>query len=155
MSSASGKIFIALRPEPLPMVQQALEGYDLVVAQDFDHAQKLITDDDEFDLFVIGILFDDSKAMELIKIIRLDPTKHNIPILVTRFMPSQYEDMLRRVLDTMKALNTVSDYLESDLSVPELKERVRHTVEKYLPVEKRVKPSPPRRKRQADNTMFH
>lgn len=118
------------------MALSALEGYRLAVADDFEHALRLIQEDDDIDLFVIGILFDDSKAMELIKIIRLDTDKREVPIIVTRFMPSQYEEMLSHVMDTMKALGTVSYYFEADYQQATVKKRFRKLVEAYLPAHK-------------------
>lgn len=127
------------------MALAALDGYNLVVAKDFEHSLKLI-EEYEIDLFVIGILFDDSKAMELIKVIRLDAQKQHVPIVVTRFMPSQYEEMLCHVMDTMKALGTVSYYFEADYQQSSVKKRLRKLVEAYLPAHKIVtSPREPRR----------
>lgn len=131
------RILVAVRPEPLPTVTAALAGYDLLLAKDVEHGQSLILEHDAIDLFVIGILFDDSKAMELIKTIRLDNT--TVPIIVTRFMPSQHAEMLQHVMDTMMALGTVSAYFERPLGEPRLHDDFRALVEKYLPKDKRLK----------------
>lgn len=120
----------------MPMVLSALEGYDLVVAHDVEQAIRLIQEDGEIDAFVIGILFDDSQGMELIKTIRLDKNRKHIPILVTRFMPSQYEEMLAHVMGTMKALGSINEYFEADYNEASVKTRLRQLVEGYLPKEK-------------------
>lgn len=132
------RILVAVRPEPLPTVTAALAGYDLLLAKDVEHGQSLILEYGSFDLFVIGILFDDSKAMELIKTIRLDNT--TVPIIATRFMPSLHAEMLQHVMDTMMALDTVNAYFERELDDPNLHEDFRTLVEQWLPKEKRLKP---------------
>lgn len=65
----AARILVAVLAEPLPTVKKALAGYWLVVRF-------------AIDLFVIGILFDDPRAMELIRMIRLDITRHATPILM-------------------------------------------------------------------------
>ena len=129
------RILIALKPEPLPTVVAALEGYELLIAKDKSEAKKLILEND-IDICVIGILFDDSSGMELIKIIRLGERNKNTPLFITRFMPSQHERMLRSTLETMVAIGTVSDYFESDYRAPGIESTVRSRVEKFLPAEK-------------------
>lgn len=128
---SGNRILVALKPEPLPTVLRALEGYEFLVAHDMKEATKLIVEKD-FDLFVIGILFDESAGMELIKQIRLGERNRGVPVFVTRFMPSQHEDMLRQVLGTMIALGTVSDYFEADWQASGIETTIRTRIEKLL-----------------------
>ena len=131
------KILIAVRDEAISMVEAALEGYELIVPRDMAQAKKLLLEN-VINLFVIGILFDDSSAIDLITTVRLDSKQRNTPILVVRLMPSLYADLLRNMMRILKELGTVSDYLEPDLADLDIKERIRAAVEQYLPADKQV-----------------
>ena len=133
----TAKILIAVRDEAISMVEAALEGYELIVPRDMAQSKKLLLET-VIDLFVIGVLFDDSSAIDLITTVRLDSKQGNTPILVVRLMPSLYADMLRNMMRILKELGTVSDYLELDLADLEVKERIRAAIEQYLPADKQV-----------------
>ncbi len=108
--------------------------------KNIEHAEQvLLADSEPIDLFVIGILFDDSRAMELIRLIRLDINSHATPILMVRLMPSQHEEMLQNVMQTTIALGTVSNYLEADHRDPSVEKQIRTAAEDCLRLDRRLK----------------
>jgi hypothetical protein len=138
--SVAARILVAVKAEPLPLVRAALAGYQLVSVSSIEHAEQLLVENAEaIDLFLIGILFDDSRAMELIRMIRLDINNHATPILMVRLMPSQHEEMLRHVMETMIALGTISDYLEADYQDPVIAKQLREAAEGCLRFDKRLR----------------
>lgn len=130
------KIFVAVKPEPLATVVEALQGYELCIADNVQHGTRLLNEQQDIDIFVIGILFDDSKAMELIKRVSSRETATKRPILVVRLMSSQHEEVLKSTMKTMIELKIVTEYLEVLHTHPGAKRMIRNLVEKYLPDEK-------------------
>ena len=65
------RILIADLPSALPAIRQALSGYELVEVTTFELANRMLMEDG-FKLVVVGIHFDDSRAIELINILRQD-----------------------------------------------------------------------------------
>lgn len=134
------KIFVAVKSEPLATVVEALQGYELCIAQSVQHGIQLLNERSDVDLFLIGILFDDSKAMDLIKrVSNRDPEKRT-PILVVRLMSSQHEEVLKSTMKTMVELKIVKEYLEVLHTHPGAKRMIRNLVEKYLADEKLATP---------------
>ncbi len=134
------KIVVAVKAEILPLVEAALTGYEVIVLDSLDQGERWLSESNHADLFVIGILFDDSKAMDLIKLIRLDPKHKETPILVIRLLHSQHEEMLKQVLNMMIALETVCDYFEGDYTEPGTATKLKELVTDCLTSDRRAKP---------------
>lgn len=132
------KILVAIRPEAEPAVEEALDGYDLLIVRSVQEAVQCFGKND-IDFFMVGILFDDSKALEFIKIIRAEQKYADTPILVVRLMPTMHEEMLRTVMETMLAAKVVKNYFEIDWQHPEFKQLIREEVERHLPAAKCVR----------------
>jgi len=130
------KIFVAVKSEPLATVVEALHGYELCIADNVQHGMRLLNEQHGIDIFIIGILFDDSKAMDLIKRVSSRETAAKRPILVVRLMSSQHEEVLKSTMKTMIELKIVKEYLEVLHTHPGAKRMIRNLVEKYLPDEK-------------------
>lgn len=125
----------------MDVLESALAGYDLYTATSLQQAQRLIWEDG-IDIFVIGIHFDESRAMELVKLIREEPKHRKTPIIVVRFWPSDNAKILRQTIEVMKSVRAVSDYIEADSEERPFVERVREAVEKHLPSRKSTKRPP-------------
>jgi CheY-like chemotaxis protein len=105
------RILVAATERVLPQVSAALVGHEVLETTTLQQAQRLILEDG-IELCIIGIHFDDSRAVELVKFIRLDPSHRNTPIIITRLTPSDMSNFIRQTMDGMKKLLTISDYLE-------------------------------------------
>lgn len=88
------------------------EKYELVLATKLKEAKRLCIETG-IDLFVIGIHFDDSRAMELVKLIRLGEMHAKAPVIIVRMSPTDHDRLLRQTIDHMIRVGAVSDYIES------------------------------------------
>lgn len=127
-------ILVASTKYVLPHVRAALAGQELLEALNMQEAQRLVMKDG-IELFVIGVHFDDSRAMELVKFIRLDPKHSQTPIVVVRLTPTTMADYMRQTMDTMKSLQVISDYLELE-GDPAAQARIQEAVTKLLLAQK-------------------
>jgi DNA-binding response OmpR family regulator len=133
------RIVVAEEPHTIPAVLEALQGYELLTASTLMEAERLLLEDG-IDLFVIGIHFNDSHAMELIKLIRSNKNNHaKTPIVVARFAPSEHAKILRETIEVMKVVHAVSDYIEKDGQPETFGARLREAVERFLPPAKVVR----------------
>ena len=109
----------------------ALRGYETLLACTLKDAVTQIGED-KFDLVVVDVHFDESRAIELATYIR-GAKKDLVPILILRLQASDNEVALRKTLDSLVKLGTVSQYLEVK-DDPDAVEKIRSAVEAYLPV---------------------
>ena len=137
MKMRPGKILVFVGPEVTQLVTECLKGYELLMAHNFDQGNNLI-DMDGVDLFVIDILFDESQAMELIKLIRAQPKHRKSSIVVTKLGPSDHAEMLRSVVTPLTSSQTISCYFEGEVADRDLGPVLRKTVDQYLPAHKRT-----------------
>jgi DNA-binding response OmpR family regulator len=105
------RILLALEPAAFPEMRRALAAYELLEAANLTQAQNYLLDP-RIDMFVVGIHFDDSRAMELIRIIRSNKRLKSVPVLVIRTLPSEQAKLLRDALGMMKVVMAISDYME-------------------------------------------
>ncbi len=122
----------------MPRMRAALAGHELLETTTLQQSERLVIED-IIDLFVIGIHFDDSRTMELVKLIRLDPKHKETPILITRLTPSSMAEFIQQTMETMKSLRVVTDYLELE-DDPMADVKIRDTVSRLLPAGKRLTP---------------
>jgi len=137
MKMRPGKILVLVGPEVIQLVSECLKGYDLLTAHNFDQGVDLIHMN-SVDLFVVDILFDESQAMELIRLIRAAPLHRKSAIVVTRLGPSDHADMLRSVVMPLTSSQTISCYFEGEVADRYLGPVLRKTVERHLPIHKRT-----------------
>jgi DNA-binding response OmpR family regulator len=91
------KILIAQNPTAVDITAKALPDYDLVIVTDLLNTQYQIREKG-IDIFVIGIHFDDSRAVDLISVIRKDDKYRKTPILILRLLPTEIGDTLKWLL---------------------------------------------------------
>ena len=129
-----GRILIAHDANHLGVVTKALEGYDLVVVSDVMGAQYQIMEDG-IDLVIIGIHFDESRAIELVNIIRSDDKHKKTPIVLIRLSPTGLSESINVTTAALIKIGTVSEYLELE-SDPEAALKIKDVVGSLLPGEK-------------------
>jgi len=130
------RILLAESAQVLSIAKVALADYELLVVQTMQQAERRIMES-SIDLFAIDIHFDDSRSMDLIKVIRLEPKHKKTPIVVLRLGRSDMGDFLQRTMDVMKTVHDISDYVKLD-GDPEAQKKLRKAIEKYLPSEELV-----------------
>lgn len=87
------RILIAEDKRLMNKVKAALAGYEPLTTSSIHQAEGLVSKNN-IDIYVIGIHSDDSRAMQLVKFIRLDCGDKKTPILVTRMLPSKLSAFL-------------------------------------------------------------
>ncbi|MBX9721747.1 MAG: hypothetical protein K2X81_10155, partial [Candidatus Obscuribacterales bacterium] len=122
----SETIVLAMAQATFPAMRKALGAYKLLEAGTLDQAQRLLKEPN-IDMFVIGIHFDDSRAMEFVRMIRSNRRMKSIPILITRLLPTEQGRILRETLDVMKVVMAIDDYLELE-GDPQSEEKIQKAV---------------------------
>jgi response regulator RpfG family c-di-GMP phosphodiesterase len=125
------RILIAEEESVMGLIVQGLDGYELLQATAFSEAKRLVCEHG-ISLFIIGIHFDDSQAMALVKFIRTEKHHKETPIVIVRLLPSKNANMLRQTLDVMKTIQGISDYLEL-VNDPQASNKIRAAVDNCLP----------------------
>jgi DNA-binding response OmpR family regulator len=110
-AASAYRILLAHAPEKIGFLVDALRGYEVMQAGTLKEAERL-TIEDGINLFIVGIHFDDSRAMQLITTIRLDEHHKTTPIVVVRLSASEHTEMLRMTLDTLVKLNIINEFIE-------------------------------------------
>ncbi len=105
------RILVAATERALPQIRAALLGHEVLETATIRQAQRLIVEDG-IELFLIGIHFDDSRAIELVNYIRLDQRHRKTPIAITRLTPTDMANFIRQIMDGLKRRQTISEYLE-------------------------------------------
>lgn len=132
VGEASGRrVLLAHDPEKVDFLIDALSGLEVIHATTQAEAERLIIEDG-INLFILGIHFDDSRALQVITNIRLDKNHKDTPILVVRLSPSEHSDMLRMTLDTLIKLNIVTEFIEFEQYGKNQKQLFRKLVDKLL-----------------------
>lgn len=117
------------------------DDYELVLATRLKEAKRLCVEDG-IDLFIIGIHFDDSRALELVKFIGLGEKHSKAPVIIVRKSPSNHDRLLRQTIDHMIKVGAVRQYIEApednnENCVDEFARNLRGAVERSL-VEKQT-----------------
>jgi CheY-like chemotaxis protein len=105
------RVMIAQDAKALGATRDALEDYQLVVVTDMQAAQHEVIEDG-IDLFVIGLHFDESRAIELVSFIRNDPGHKKTPIIFVRLLPTTMKDILKSTVMALIKAGTINQYLE-------------------------------------------
>ena len=85
----------------------------------------------KIDLFLIGIHFDDSHAIDLVHTVRHNDNYKCSPIVVIRTNASQYAAMIRQTMVAMKSNRQIEEYLELE-NEPDASAIIRAHVGKYV-----------------------
>lgn len=131
------RILVAQERSCIHVLEDALAGYELLLTTKLQEAERLLIENG-IDLIVVGIHFDDSRAMELVKTARDSSSHKKTPIIVVRYWPSEHAQILRQTMEIMKSVRAVSAYIEADAEERPFMERVREAVDHTLPIRKRV-----------------
>jgi len=95
----------------LPWIRISLSGYQFIEARSLHHAEKLVVAEN-FDLFLLDVHFDDSKATELVNIIRRNEAYAETPIVIVRIAPSEFLRQVRETMVLLRRLERINGYLE-------------------------------------------
>jgi len=126
------KILLAQEFSVIADSAEALSCYDVIAMSTLAQAQRAILDDD-IDVFVIGIHFDDSNALDLVRQIRSCQKHYCKPVILIRVLPSQFAKTLKHSVMAVQKLYDIADYLEleqSDDPALELCEAIDYQLEK-------------------------
>jgi len=94
-----------------PWIRAALSGYALIEASSFERAETAILEE-SIDLFLLEVHFDDSRATELVNIIRRNTQHLCTPIIIVRLAPSELLGPIRQTMISLIALSRINDYIE-------------------------------------------
>ncbi|MDR3617460.1 MAG: hypothetical protein P4L53_28145 [Candidatus Obscuribacterales bacterium] len=128
------RILVAHEPERSEVITSALQGYNVVLVTSIDAARYQVMEDG-FKLFVIGIHFDDSRAVELVTELRKDGKHKYTPVILVRLLSSPLADFLRNTTELLCKIGTVTKYLELDTD-PEPGKAILDAVDKALAARK-------------------
>ena len=125
------RILVAASSMVLRQVSTALSGHEILETTTLRQAERLVLQDG-IDIFVIGIQFDESRAVDLVKSIRLDPKHKATPIVMVRLTPSNMADSIRQTMNAMTSILSINVYLE--LEDDQLAaQKIRDIVATFLP----------------------
>lgn len=102
---------LAHEPTQIEFLLESLAGYEVLHAATTKEAERLIIENG-IDLFILGIHFDDSRAMQMIATIRLDEKHKAAPIFVVRLSSSEHAQMLKETMETLVKLSVITEFLE-------------------------------------------
>ena len=125
------RILVAQNPKGLQVTKTALSGYEVVTVDNIQRAKHQVMEDG-IDLFLLGIHFDDSRAIELVSFIRNDEKHKKTPIIIMRVLPTLMVDSLRTTINALIKTGTVSQYLEVEGDQDPV-DKIRKAVQKFLP----------------------
>jgi DNA-binding response OmpR family regulator len=117
------RILIAVSKLALPEGSAALAAHELLEITTLRQSETLIAQD-VIDMFVIGVHFDDSRSVELVKLIRQSSKYKTTPILMLRVTPSEMAHFIKQTMDAMKHLWSITDYVERAILMLRRKSRM-------------------------------
>ncbi len=124
------RILLAQEKAVIAKTCDALYGYDVVPVDTTIQAHRQILKPG-LDLFVIGIHFDDSNALELVKCIRESEHYSKTPIVMIRMLPSTLAKTLRRSVKAVRKFFEIAAYLELEASTDPITD-LRQEINKHL-----------------------
>jgi response regulator RpfG family c-di-GMP phosphodiesterase len=128
------RIMIAQDAKALGKTKDALDAYELVVVTDLMQARYQLIEDG-IDVFVIGIHFDESRAIDLVNFIRNDKKHERTPIIFVRLLPTTMKDILKTTVVALIKIGTISDYLELE-GDPDFASKIKQSVSSLVPGKK-------------------
>lgn len=107
----SARILIAHESKGLDTIAEALKDFELVCVTDAQGARAQIAQH-HFDLILVGMHFDDSRAVELISHLCQTENHKNTPVILVRMLPSKVAAFLRSTAESLIKVSSVRQYLE-------------------------------------------
>ncbi|PZM77143.1 MAG: hypothetical protein DKT66_28300 [Candidatus Melainabacteria bacterium] len=109
------KLFLASDVEGLRRLYAVLADFDFRSSSTLDDALRLLDSPMSFDLIIIGVHFDDSRAVDLLREIRSRSRYELIPVLFIRTQPSSISQILEQSILSLKEAYRVNGFIETDL----------------------------------------
>lgn len=109
------KFFLASDVEGLRRLYSVLADFDFRSSSTLDDALRLLDSPMSFDLIIIGVHFDDSRAVDLLREIRSRPRYELTPVLFIRTQPSSISQILEQSILSLKDAYRVNGFIETDL----------------------------------------
>jgi CheY-like chemotaxis protein len=109
------KFFLASDVEGLRRLYSVLADFDFRSSSTLDDALRLLDSPMSFDLIIIGVHFDDSRAVDLLREIRSRPRYELTPVLFIRTQPSSISLILEQSILSLKDAYRVNGFIETDL----------------------------------------
>ena len=129
MKTQTAKILLAQDTSAMSMTKAAMTGFEVFEASTIAHARGLVVEN-VFTLFVIGVHFDHSQTLDLVKTIRGDDKHKNTPIIVVRLLKSIMVEPLRHTMEGLINRKTISEYLELERD-PDAQAKLSDVIKKY------------------------
>ena len=121
-------------PAGLALLRQIMAGYDLLEAETLEKAERQLEQTD-IGLMVVGIHFDDSRALDFINAARQHKNHNKTPIVMFRSLHSDIAEFLRSCIRDVSKIYNISSYVESDQHSS--KQAIRASIEEALPIQLR------------------
>ena len=116
------------------MLRSLLAEFDLVMVSTREEAERMIIEDG-IDLFVIGVHFDESRAIEMIGTIRNSKNHRKTPIIVIRLLATALAESLLATATNLIKVGAISDYVEME-GKADGEERLLQSIKSHLPAKK-------------------
>lgn len=111
MNVSTQKILIAQSPISMARTVNAVSCYQIETVSEFGEACQ-IANEKKFDLFLIGVHFDESRGIDFVNVIRTISKHQGIPIILIRFVPTLVGESLKLIADALVKVGAISQYLE-------------------------------------------
>lgn len=128
------RVFLVDLPSGLAVLRRIMAGYDLSEVKTLESAKEQLERTD-IDLIVVGIHFDDSRAVDFMKAVREHENHKETPVVMVRSLPSDMADFLRHCIREVSKLYRISSYIETDHF--QTNQAIREAIEAALPANKR------------------
>lgn len=120
------RILVAASQDVLSSICSVLDDHEVLPVATIREADRLLARDG-IELFLIGVYFDDSRAIDLVKKIRQDDKYKNTPVVLVRLKHSGLDDYIKVIINSMKKPWSLGDYLEV-AEDPRAAEKIKETV---------------------------
>lgn len=108
------RILIADEVDGLKRLSAILESEELRFGHSFDEALFLL-ETIQFDLIVVGIYFDESRALELFRLTKTLELAKNTPLVFVRTQPSNRAAELKKTIQALGHVLNLHGFVETDL----------------------------------------
>ena len=135
LPSNQTRILLADHTEGRALLLRVLSGYKMAEAATFEEAIQLINAD-TFELIIVGIHFDGSQSIDLIKAIRADQHHDKTHIMMFRMTSTDLAGFLRKSIMDLALIYNLAGYVETDLYPSD--SLLRAAIEQALPAKNRL-----------------
>lgn len=109
------KVFLADDIEGLRRLYAILADFDFRSASTIEDALRILDSPMDFNLIILGVHFDDSRAVDLLREIRLRTRYEKTPVLFIRTQQSSISQILEQSILSLKDAYRVNGLIETDL----------------------------------------